>query len=268
VNAADTTGLGDTGTMLGGPDGADGAGEGGDASDGSDAGDGGDGGGPNASPCVGAEHWLCDDFDRDGAPATAPYWDPSPTLTDAATLAIVAPTPPAPPSLPNALLAASPATGTDEAQLNKAHAGPAGGLECSLSFRIDTFGGEDAILSTVSLSTGNQDYYRIDLVGSGSMGGVYFRAYGEGPDAAQAPVTMLASYGVTTGQWATASFSVAFATGAEMVGVNGTVASNSMPDLANWPAPDYQTVALGVAPYGGPGSWSVLFDNVFCDFVP
>ena len=218
------------------------------------------------SPCVGAEHWLCDDFDRDGALTDPPYWGSESVAGDAASLVMGKPVAPPPPSPPNALRAT--VGSGEEAAVFKQSVGSTGGLRCDFRLRIDKRGDFGTNLVLLSLAS-NGAYYRLQLVDGQQGDG--FSDYGQLLDGGTF-VAQSTPHLIATGVWTRISLVVALGTASAhaTVTVDGIdIGFSAGTSLASFPAPTDVSVQLGAAAYTGAAStWSVDYDDVFCDLIP
>jgi hypothetical protein len=217
-----------------------------------------------SSPCVGAEHWLCDDFDRDGSIIGFPYWS-SAGITGDASVEIVEPNAPVPPSPPNAL--ASVAYGNQGAVLYAGYNQASRGFRCEASFRIDQRGQAQVLLLVLSLYGAQQQYYRLQL---SALSQDEVDEYGGFPDGSPIGVSALAATAFTDKVWTHVSLDATFGDGGALHyflnGVDQKIQSKI--DLSALGTPLSSTLQLGVAPYAGGGSWTVLYDDAVCDPIP
>jgi hypothetical protein len=213
---------------------------------------------------VGAEHWLCDDFDRDGAITGFPYWS-SASITGDSSVEIVQPNAPAPPSPPNAL--ASVGYGNESAVVYAAYAQATRGFRCEASVRIDQRGQAQVLLFVLSLYGAQQQYYRLQV---GSLAQDEIDEYGGFPDGSPIGISTLAATPFKDGVWNHVSLDVTFGDGGALhYFVNGVDQKiQSKIDLSAFAPPLSSTLQLGVASYPGSGSWTVLYDDAVCDPIP
>lgn len=212
--------------------------------------------------CTGAEHWLCDDFDRAGAINDLAPWA-APGIGVDASLEMVPPPLPAPPSPPNALVSSAP--GNVAAVAYAHHGAPSAGFRCDFSMRIRQRGQEQALLFVLSLESGGP-YYRLQLSGSPDE----VDEYGVSPEAGALPVHTLDSLVIKDNVWARYSLQAKLGAGGfAKVLVNGVDTGALSAYLASGiPTPTATNLQLGVAVYSGPGGWIVDYDNVSCDPLP
>ncbi|MGH7330391.1 MAG: hypothetical protein ACREJX_18745, partial [Polyangiaceae bacterium] len=217
-------------------------------------------------PCVGAEHWICDDFDRDSGIGGFPFWDP-PVITDGSTLAMMPPGAPAPPSSPNALVASAPSNGA--AYVSKGAASAASGMTCQLDFRIDESAIDyQSILVVVNIQSTGTSYYRFVVTAGPPGGGV--DGFGDyGMTDAGGFASPLERHDFARGSWNHLAIEVTNTESLPKISLNGApVAYTSSFDLTMFPAPVYLSVQIGAADYVGSGAWSVAYDNAYCDLIP
>ena len=222
------------------------------------------------SPCVGAEHWLCGEFDREGAVADPPYW--SSELVEAGAVLTIAPNDgSANPSPPNVLV-----TSADKDQSALVFASSttaASGLRCDFSFRLnqrtDTFTDTLAELSLYG-AIPVSPFYRVSFGGgtTDTLDGVSDQ--GKLPDGGEPMPSGFAAHSLKTGAWSHASIEATFGPTGHVTIMFDGVAFPFTPqyDLRSIPSPSYVTLQLGTTTSDGPsGRWAVDYDNVVCDLL-
>jgi hypothetical protein len=213
--------------------------------------------------CTGAEHWLCDDFDRPGALTDTPYWGSMSVTTDAS-LDVYQPPPPAPASPPNALTAF--AHGNSGADVYAQYTGNASGFRCEFDVRVDQRGTAPVNLVVLSLYFGASGYYRLQLTGGADQ----LSEYGLFEDGGPITPMVLGSHYLGDKVWQRIQLEVKLGPGGHVkTAINGQdLALASAYALGALPIPKSSTVQLGLASYGGTGAWTVVYDNVTCDPLP
>jgi len=213
------------------------------------------------SPCVDASHWLCDDFDRDGA-SLAP-WGAMVTLDGSVAFEAE----PFASSRPNVLFTTGDPNGQAEAFRGGATTMP--GLDCAFDMTVAQVGGVQT------------RFARLIIQGSDAQGdwGYYVSFHSSGTDLA---VWENGNHGATLIPLSIKTISLPVGTthvstslkvGPNphlVVAVGGVaVVSTTANDLTGLTMPTQVQTFLGVLAQAGSGpEWKVGFDNVVCDLEP
>lgn len=228
-----------------------------------------DGGGPvdAANICDDAGHWICDDFDHDGA-LGPPRWE-APVLTMGGTVAIASvASAPSPPNVLTTTLSATAGAG-ESARVEKHRAGTVTAIRCDFDLAVPTVGDAEAVLFELGLDTSSGAYYRIALRGKGGPANWYIiqtapldggSVQVEGRDFTLVPT-----------KFSHVSIQVATAAGARSsVKIDGMEAlGTSTVTLASLPPSSAQYATFGMASVSSSSSaWAASFDNVVCDVDP
>jgi hypothetical protein len=216
---------------------------------------------PPPLPCVGAEHWLCDDFDRDGGLLNR--WKGIDLFGDAG---VAIEPDPAARSEPNVLRAIASDTAAARAQVQAETTG-GNGLHCEFDLRVDERGSAEALGVVVELD-GPTGSYVLDFSFSSASPDAT-REYGTLADGGPIPIA-LTQFGPLSPDWH--HFSVDLGTGASAhltVALDGvTLVSAPHADLGAFTGGTRRLFAAGVYALGPSSRWRLAFDDVRCDAVP
>jgi hypothetical protein len=212
------------------------------------------------SPCVGAEHWLCDDFDLAGS-VLRPGW--SIQTVDAS--ALIAPGEAISP--PNALLVTAP-PGT-QAGIGGTNAISASGLACTFAVLLGTRGDSGAVLAIFELTADDGSSYVLDLTASAAGVDDAFRESVRLADGGTLPI-WATRFTLPASTWATVSMSLSLGPRGKMsASVDGFPRIlDAHYDVRSMTPPSAQRVAVGALTYPGSAGWSIRVDNAVCDLLP
>lgn len=220
------------------------------------------------SPCIGAEHFFCDDFDHDGG--LQRMWGGAEIILDGGAIDVGA-SPPgvAAPSTPN--IAWAYAAPSSEAVVQLHTIAAPNGLHCALAIRVEQRGADSAVPIGVRIGSPNviPPYYQaeLELGGDGSDSIGEFGMLSDGGTFATYK-TPIAALPLRTWVW----FSFDVSIGARPivnVAVNGVqVVAQPHYDLTQYARPTHEMLTIGLLAASGGAPWTVLFDNVVCDPIP
>jgi hypothetical protein len=206
--------------------------------------------------CVGAEHWICDDFDDGVTFATA--WKKNTqgdggiaiSATDAAV------------SSPNVFAATAPLQST--AQIFHDTTANRRGLSCSFSMRVNQIVAT-AITAEVVLGSGTGSYRAVVYV---NPSGAQLSQQGTAPDGSSF-LNVNDSFSFDKDVWHRLSIRLALGNTPEVkLSVDGVQTVNGTTnDLSQFSGSDRQTAQFG-ASTGATGSSLVLYDDIVCDPIP